>query len=76
MKLKCDYEIGGQGTLDVDLSQIDDEDLTPEGVADWLDHEAGEEGQMNLTVRLQPGYTKEQLAEAIKKEVRKQKRGD
>lgn len=38
-RLKCDYEISGGGSLDLDLSEFDD--LTPEGVEQWLRDGAG-----------------------------------
>jgi hypothetical protein len=68
MSLKCDYEIEGQGKIELSLSEIND--LTPEGVETWLMEGAEMDVRDNgFAIRLRPRYTPEQLAEAIKEEL-------
>lgn len=73
MRLKCDYEISGGGSLDLSLSEIDD--LTPEGVKRWLLESAQLEivEQVAYEVRLRPHYSIEKLKKAIEEE--KKERG-
>lgn len=74
MNLKCDYEISGQGSLDLSLSEVDD--LTPEAVEAWLVEGAEMDviEQHRYSVRLRPRYSHGDLLRAI--EAEKAERGD
>lgn len=66
--MKCDYEATATGTIELWLSEVDD--LTPEGVEEWL-REGAEidiSKQNPPVVTLEPSWTKDQLANAIRDE--------
>lgn len=68
MQLVCDFEISGQGCVEVHLSELDD--LTVAAVEEYasvgVDMKISDEHP--FTVRIRPRYSREQLEAALEEE--------
>jgi len=67
MKLICDYVMTCKGSVEVDLSDIDD--LSQDEIDGWIMEGAEMEVHDKTEILLSPRYTPEDLAEAVKAEM-------